>query len=152
MYNNLSNIISLLGYSIGICMTMFFIIGIATIVGAWKTYEKAERPGWSCLIPFYSNYIEYDMVWDVKYFWYSMIAIIVYLITISVGLSLNGNFFVGVLTAVSSIVFYVLEIIKRFKFGKAFGKDIGLGLLMVFIPLIAYLYIGFSSDVQYVGK
>lgn len=33
-----------------------FALSIAVIVGMWKTYEKADVPGWKAIIPFYNIY------------------------------------------------------------------------------------------------
>ena len=35
----------------------WLIIAVITIVGQWKTFEKAGQPGWACIIPIYNIYI-----------------------------------------------------------------------------------------------
>lgn len=44
----------------------FIIIYLAVIVisiaGMWKTFEKAGKPGWACLIPIYNTYVMIEIV------------------------------------------------------------------------------------------
>ncbi len=38
----------------GFVSFLFFAIWIVTIVGLWKIFEKAGKPGWGALIPIYN--------------------------------------------------------------------------------------------------
>lgn len=44
----------LLGTVFLLFLTVFFII---LIVAQWKIFEKAEQPGWACLIPIYGTLV-----------------------------------------------------------------------------------------------
>ena len=33
------------------------VFAVITIAGAWKAFEKANQPGWACIIPIYNSYI-----------------------------------------------------------------------------------------------
>ena len=38
-------------------------IAVVSIIAMWKIFEKADRPGWAALIPFYNLYTEFDIVY-----------------------------------------------------------------------------------------
>ena len=44
----------------------FFIL---QIISFWMLFKKANVAGWKSIIPIYSNYKMYDIVWKPKYFW-----------------------------------------------------------------------------------
>ena len=33
---------------------VFVVVGIVTLIGMWKTFDKAGQPGWAVLIPIYN--------------------------------------------------------------------------------------------------
>ena len=37
---------------------------IVSIAGKWKMFEKAGRPGWAAIIPYYNTYVEFDIAWN----------------------------------------------------------------------------------------
>ena len=36
-------------------------ISVVIIVAMWKMFVKAGKPGWGCLVPFYSQYCLFDI-------------------------------------------------------------------------------------------
>ncbi len=44
------------GYMI-VCLA----IVVVALVGMWKVFEKAGKPGWAAIIPIYNTYCLYDM-------------------------------------------------------------------------------------------
>lgn len=42
---------------------IMFAYWVICIVGSWKMYEKAGHAGWKSLIPFYRQYILFDIVY-----------------------------------------------------------------------------------------
>ncbi len=44
----------------GVWWALYFLavlaLAIASIVGMWKMFEKADEPGWKSIIPFYNIY------------------------------------------------------------------------------------------------
>ncbi|MEC8379988.1 MAG: DUF5684 domain-containing protein [Myxococcota bacterium] len=45
----------IIGLVIGIISLLIGLaIGIVFLVGTWKAFVKAGRPGWACLVPFYN--------------------------------------------------------------------------------------------------
>lgn len=107
--------------------TTYLIIGlvvfILSLVAKWKIFVKAGRPGWACIIPFYSDYCMYDIVWG------------------------NGWLF---LLCFVPCVNVVISIMMLFKLAKAFGKGTGFGFGLLFLNTIFVLILGFG-DAEYIG-
>ena len=99
---------------------VMFVLCILMIVAMWKIFEKAGEDGWKSLIPFYNSYI---------------------LFKISCG---NGWLFL-ILFIFSPFIYW-----QMWKLCKAFDKGIGFFVLMLFLPPVAYLMLGFG-DADYIG-
>lgn len=93
-------------------------IAIVIIVAMWKLFEKAGKPGWGCLIPFYNNYCLFDMAFG------------------------NGWLF---LLMFLPIVNFVIIIMLFFKLAKAFGKGIGFGFGLLFLSIVFLPILGLGS-------
>ncbi len=106
-------------------MALILIIYLAFIVfviaSQWKTFEKAGKPGWACIIPFYNVYIMAEIA-GVKNWWLIFIPIanIYIIIVIAIGLA------------------------------KSFGKDTGFGIGLLLLGFIFYPILGFG-DAVYIG-
>lgn len=94
---------------------------IFVIAGIWKTFEKANQPGWACIIPFYNYYIM-AKIGGVKNWWLIFIPIV--------------NIY---------IVFVIMIAVA-----KSFGKDTGFGIGLVFLSFIFFPILGFG-DSKYNG-
>ena len=91
------------------------------IAGIWKTLQKANEPGWACLVPFY-NYYVFARIGGVKNWWLIFIPIV--------------NIY---------IIFVIMIAIAR-----SFGKDAAFGVGLVFLGFIFFPMLGFG-DARYVG-
>ena len=104
-------------------MITIFIVGIVMVISMWKIYEKADKPGWACLVPVYKNIVMAEIVG--KEFWFGLLPMIP---------------FFGV----------IFSIWMQNRLSKSFGKDIGFTLGMIFLPLIFFPILAFGSA-EYVG-
>lgn len=96
---------------------------ILLIVAKWKIYEKAGEEGWKSIIPFYSDYILYKIVW--------------------------GNGWLFLLLCIP-FVGIVINIICMVKLSKAFGQSGAFAVGLIFLPNIFLLILGFGSY-TYIG-
>lgn len=107
--------------------TVYFIfiliIAVLTIIAMWKIFSKAGKPGWACLIPFYSQYCLFDIAW--------------------------GSGWLFLLTFVPCVNF-VIMIMLYFKLAKAFGRGTGFGFGLLFLNTIFVLILGLGKD-EYIG-
>ena len=62
MYNSYSalNLLGGMLYTMILLVIAYFVL---KIVANWKIFEKAGQPGWASIVPFYSNYIEFNIYW-----------------------------------------------------------------------------------------
>ena len=95
-----------------------FVIGLVVflIIAQWKLYEKANQPGWACIIPIYNTIVLLDIV--KKDWWWIFL------------------FMIPIVNIVIAIIVYV-ELAKVF--GKSGGFAVGLLFLpVIFIPILAF--------------
>ena len=53
-----------LGLGIVGMLAIFFIWYVLLVIGYWKLFEKAGKPGWHSIIPILNTYDQYDMCWS----------------------------------------------------------------------------------------
>lgn len=99
------------------------VIIVVSLVGMWKVFTKAGKPGWAAIVPFYNAYCLFEMSFG------------------------NGWLF---LLAFVPCVNFVVTIMCCFKLAKAFGQGAGFGLGLVFLPFIFMMILGFG-DAEYIG-
>jgi len=130
MYPSLFNLHdgSVMGASIAAAMFayMFFILALYAVIAIpkWVLFEKAGQPGWAALIPYYNDYVLFDITWG------------------------NGILFLLTLIPFAGLVIWI---ITRVKMAEAFGKDGGWACGLIFLyPIFLYI-MAFSKDIVYVG-
>ena len=98
-------------------------IGLLLIATMWIIFQKADKPGWAALIPFYNTWVLCEVAgkpgWWMFLFWIPFVNIIIAFIVLN-GLSEN------------------------------FGHGIGFTLGLIFLSFIFFPILAFSDD-QYVG-
>ncbi|MBR6315903.1 MAG: hypothetical protein IKR58_02760 [Lachnospiraceae bacterium] len=99
------------------------VISIVCIVGMWKVFTKAGKPGWASLIPFYNLYTLFDIAWG------------------------NGILFLTMLVPCVDVIFLI---ICYYKLCKAFGKGTGFFIGMLLFSPIFICILGFG-DAEYIG-
>ncbi len=104
-----------------IMMTIVVAVSVINIVGQWKVFKKAGKPGWAAIVPIY-NYIVMLEIAELPT-WY----VILYFIPFA-------NIYVTIIT--------YIEIVKRF------GESTGFAVGLVFLPFIFWPLLG-SKKYQY---
>ena len=108
-------------------LIVYYVIALALtvllLVGFWKVFVKAGKPGWAAIVPFYNMYCMYE---------------------ISFG---NGWLF---LLSFVPCVNVVMGIIMNVKLAQAFGQSGGFAVGLIFLPYIFVPMLGFGSA-QYYG-
>ena len=92
---------------------------VLVIAGAWKTFVKADKPGWGAIIPFYNTYLLCKIAGRPG--WWLIL------------------FFIP-------IVNIVIAIIVCLGIAENFGHGAGYGILLFFFAPIMFLVLGFGSD------
>lgn len=108
-------------------MMIYYIIllavSIISIIGMWKMFAKAGKPGWAAIVPFYNMYCLFEIGWG------------------------NGWMFLLMFVPCVGIVF---QIILFFKLASAFGRGVGFGFGLLFLTPIFYMILGFG-EADYIG-
>ena len=107
----------------GIAVIFWLITAVILIAAMWKIFVKAGKPGWAIFIPFYGNYCQFDITF--------------------------GNGWLFFLLFVP-IVNFIVIIMMYFKLAKVFGKGVGFGFGLLFLPFFFLPVLGFS-DTEYIG-
>ena len=107
---------------------LLWLIGMAAcvliIASMWRLYKMAGHPGWSSIVPIYSNYVLCDIVFG------------------------NGLYFLAYFIPVAGQIFAIYTL---FKFAKLYGKSDGFALGVVFLSGIFVPIMAFSRDTYYDG-
>lgn len=108
-------------------MTIYYIvllaIGIVSIIGMWKMFVKADKPGWAAIVPFYNLYVLFELGF--------------------------GNGLLFLLTFIPCVG-AIMQIILCFKLATAYDRGVGFGFGLLFLSPIFYMILGFG-DAEYVG-
>lgn len=107
-------------------MLAMIAVAILLIVAMWKLFQKAGKPGWAAIVPFYNTYVMLEIarrpVW-----WFAVILLV-------------------------PIVGTVLSLIAVVDFVKAYGKSTGYGILSLFFPFITFPIMAFDKNTRYTAR
>jgi hypothetical protein len=104
----------------------FLVVYVITVIGMWKTFEKAGKPGWAAIIPIYNYIVLLEIVG--KPIWWIFL----------------------ILFPCTSFIFtiWTLNLLSK-SFGQSEGFTVGLVILpYIFIPILgfgSYKYLGPSA-------
>ena len=126
-----------LGVLFAIYMMFIIAIYVVAVIGLWKMYVKAGRPGWAAIIPVYNWWVWVEIIGRPRWWFWAFLAYIL----------LSWIPIVGFILGIAMFVLFLLGCLDMAKcFGKGTGYGIGLWLLsMVFAPILGF------GDAQYIG-
>jgi hypothetical protein len=97
---------------------------LVTVAGVWKTFTKADEPGWAAIVPIYNFYVM---------------------------LKIGGNDWWWLLLFLVPLVNIYAQY-RMFKgLAAAFGRGLGFTLGLFFLPFVFFPIIGFG-DYEYEGR
>ncbi len=110
--------------SSSLCLGIMFVLFIIFVIGLWRTFEKAQQPGWGALIPVYNVYLLIRIAGRPG--WWLLLLFV-------------------------PLVNVVVWAIVTMEIAQAFGKTPAWGLVMLFLLNgLGFLILGFG-DAEYVG-
>jgi len=107
----------------GMFMVPILITYVIVVIGMWKIYEKAGKPGWASLIPIYNVIVLLEIIG--KPLWWFLLLIF----------------------PCTSLVFAIWAINLL---SKSFGQSEGFTIGLILLPFIFYPLLGFGNY-RYVG-
>ena len=109
------------------------------VIGRWRLFRKAGRPGWHSIIPILSTYQEYAICWKG---WIGLLSLL-FPAAISTAYRLGGQTNLSFLIIVAfGIAGFVLHLLESFRLAKAFGKGAGTGILLTLLRNISRFFLG----------
>jgi hypothetical protein len=110
--------------AMGMMMLVYLAVVVLFVVAGWKIFEKAGKPGWAVLVPFYNVIVMLEIVG--RPLWWIVLMLI-------------------------PLVNFVIAIILTMDLAVSFGKSKGWGIVLLFLfgfvgfPMLAF------GDAKYVG-
>ena len=120
-----------------IFLLILLILVLPAIIGLWKVFKKAGRPGWAAIVPFYNYWVWIEIVGRPQsWFWILLALTLVSIIPV-----------LGLFASIGALVF---TIILSIDLAKSYGKDAGMGVLIALLPFIGLPILGFGKA-KYIG-
>lgn len=117
---------------------IFVILILALIlVSSWKIFEKAGKQGWQAIVPYYNTYVLYEILHIKEWFPLYLVATSVFL------------FFGGTIETLANFVLFGLSVYSNILLAKAFDKEIGFTIGLIFLPFIFYPILAFGDSKYY---
>lgn len=140
----------LLGVVLLVCLGLV----VMCVIANWKLFEKAGEPGWSALIPFYSNYqMAKIATGDAKICWAFVGVSILSTLVSDLPQLISGSDEAtgGALGVIISLASLVIEAYVFYMFAKSFGQSTAMCILSIFFGGIIFMIMAFTSSTEYVG-
>lgn len=122
-------------------MLVTTVISLLMILANVKIYQKAGRPGWAAIVPYYNSYVKAEFSGCTNDFWFFLVATLISTVQSwlfefvdSTALSFA---FIGV-ALLASIIAVVFAVRIEYRMAKAFGHGVGFTLGLIFLPVIFY--------------
>lgn len=119
MRENFGPLVLLTYAAAGFVMTFAIAILSITIYGIWRIFTKAGKPGWASIVPIYNAIVQCEI--GQRPTWYVFMLFI----------------------PLVNIVFAIMMISG---ISKAFGKDDGFTVGLIFLPFVFYPILGFGPE------
>lgn len=110
------------GFSVAY-LVILLVVGVIVLVATWKLFQKAGKPGWAAIVPFYNNYCMFEMVFG------------------------NGWLFLLLLVPCVNVI---IGFMLNFKLAKSFGQGTAFGLGLIFLYPIFICILGLGKY-DYIG-
>lgn len=149
----LSSLAGMLGSFIGPIVASFLSGIFLTYCIRWFLFFKAGEKGWKALIPFYSDYICYSIVWDGRIYLALLIGSVASTILGALFGLINpgvGMFVSIVLSTAVASVDALAKLILNFKYARAFGRSSYFAIGLYFLNNIFAAVLAFG-DCEYKG-
>ena len=90
--------------SVFVFYPLFLVLAIVEIVGMWKVFVKAGKPGWGAIIPFYNLYLLCKIAGRPGWWWA-----------------------LGLIPFLGGLIWFILSLIVSLDIARYFGKSGGFG-------------------------
>ena len=133
-----SEVLAVIMGMMGMIFLVSFVLIVINIIGQWKTFSKANQPGWAAIIPIYNTYIACKIV-GVNPWWIVIVILSPILVVIPI---------IGSLAEMALCIYF--QVLLCVGMARSFGKSDGFAVGLFLLPIIFYLILGFDRS-SYVG-
>lgn len=134
----------------GFLLIIILALLVITIIANWKLFEKAGEPGWSAIVPFYSQYQMAKIATaDARVCW-TMVGVSVLNFVMSI-LSNSENAVIGGIATIVSLASLVVTCYVYFMFAKSYGQSTAMCILAILFGGIIFIIMAFNKNTEYVG-
>ncbi len=119
-YTTTSTVTSAVAGVVLIFSLVAMIVSILMIIGLWKVFTKAGKPGWAAIVPIYNMITLLEIVGRPA--WWVLLTFVPF-----------ANIYVSIMVAID--------------LAKAFGKSGGFAALLILLPPVGYMMLGFDKSV-----
>lgn len=106
-------------------MVVVLAVAVFMLICMWKVFQKAGKPGWAAIVPIYNVIVMLEIVGRPT--WWVLFL------------------FAGIIPFVGWIATLAFAIIIAIDLAKSFGKDVGFGILLAFVPIVGYPMLAFGK-------
>ncbi|MDO4807765.1 MAG: DUF5684 domain-containing protein [Coriobacteriales bacterium] len=146
-------------------MSLILVLGFAywliTVISHWRLFTKAGEKGWKSLIPVYTDYTLFKLVWNTKGFWIwfgsgvvtaavSMLTTQYVMVEGQLTSVATGNIVTTAISFVASIVSLIWSAMMCLRMAIAYGKKPSFGIGLFLLPFIFKPILAFGSG-EYQG-
>ena len=118
------------------------------VIGRWRLFRKAGKPGWHSLIPVLNIYQEFELGWKG---WFGILTLVCQYGSAAVFLLSSHANWTVICSALIVVAGFVLRLLESLKLAKAFGKGTGVGILLTLFQTLGRFGLGLSRA-EYLGK
>lgn len=133
------------------------LLWVMLVIAHWKMFAKAGEAGWKAIIPIYSDYVLFKLVWYKKSFFIyygSIVGFVLFTIfSGQIGIDSAGSLVLmeasnqvfAVLAYVCTILILIYTVMLAIRTSFAYGKSALFAVGLLILPSIFSLIIGFGS-------
>ncbi len=140
-----------------IILALVLAASVVTLIGKWKVFEKAGKPGWAAIVPYYNLYVEYELGDFPPLLILLNIGVSIVSFTTGMFNSFSEYYngfialsllFSGILS-LASLALTVVQVLVSINIAKKFNKSALYGLGLAFLPFVFYMMLGLDKEAVY---
>ena len=127
---------------LGVFFLVASLLSLVIVVSTWKLFTKAGVEGWKSLIPIYNQWVTIQIAFSNTKNWLILALVLNFFSGFATGLDFPYVGYLLLLAASIANIYISYNFIRRF-------ASKGMAVLSIFLPLIIYPIVAFSSKFQY---
>lgn len=148
-----------------VIILLFSVLGLGLLVlrlvGQWKVFEKAGKPGWSAIIPFYNNWVLFEIsgvnpVFSLFNLGGSVLSFLGNFVNAFTNYGDSYNYGAGMIVLLFSlscivlnVTFIVFTVIACINLAKCFKKSTAYGVGLAFLGVVFFPMLGFEKNSEF---